>query len=205
MDALQLHVAGPVRFAAPTARRTMMNLMKTTAALALALGASTATLPAQAQVVDRPDRIGNALQYVVPAAAAGLSLYQRDTDGLKELAYSLALAQGTTEALKHIVNSPRPNGSGRGFPSGHASLVFASAGYVHQRYGIERALPFYGLAAVTAYSRVHTHHHFTKDVVGGAVVGVGSAFLLTHPLGPNTSALIEHDGEGTWVRFATTW
>ncbi|MDB5944147.1 MAG: Phosphoesterase, PA-phosphatase related protein [Ramlibacter sp.] len=170
------------------------------------LGLCTAAIsPAQAQVVARPDRIGDALQYVVPAAAAGLSLYQRDTEGLKELTYSLALSQGTTEALKHIVNSPRPTGSGRGFPSGHVSAVFASAGYVHQRYGVEQALPFYGLATITAYSRVHTHHHFTKDVLGGAVVGVGSALLLTHPLGPNTSASVEHDADGTWVRFVSTW
>jgi membrane-associated phospholipid phosphatase len=107
--------------------------------------------------------------------------------------------------LKHIVNSPRPTGSGYGFPSGHSSAVFASAGYVHQRYGMERALPFYGLATITAYSRVHTHHHFAKDVLGGAVVGVGSAFLLAHPLGPNTSASVEHDAGGSWVRFASTW
>jgi membrane-associated phospholipid phosphatase len=182
-----------------------MNLITTSAALLLALCTATAAPPAQAQAVARPDRLGDALQYIVPAAAAGLSLYQRDTEGLEELGYSLALAQGTTEALKHLVNSPRPTGSGRGFPSGHVSLVFASAGYVHQRYGLERAAPFYALATLTAYSRVHTHHHFTKDVVGGALVGVGSAFLLTHPLGPNTSASVQHDVDGTWIRFGKTW
>jgi membrane-associated phospholipid phosphatase len=164
-----------------------------------------AAAPASAQVTARPDRLSDALQYVVPAGAAALSLYERDGEGLKEFGYSLAVAQGTTEVLKHAVRSRRPDGTGLGFPSGHTSLVFASAGYVHERYGMERALPFYGLATLTAYSRVHTHHHFTKDVVGGAVVGVGSAFFLTHPLGPNTSASVEHGAEGTWVRFASVW
>lgn len=180
-----------------------MKMMTMWAVLGLCTAA--AIQPAHAQVVARPDHIGGVLRYVVPAAAAGLSLYEHDTDGLKELAYSLVVSQGTTQVLKHIVNSPRPTGLGYGFPSGHASLVFASAGYVHQRFGIERALPFYGLATITAYSRVHKNHHFAKDVVGGAVVGVGSAFLLTHPLGPNTAALVERDAGGTWVRFASTW
>jgi membrane-associated phospholipid phosphatase len=182
-----------------------MKLTTMAATVAVALCTSALSPPSLAQVVARPDRLGDALQYVVPAAAAGLSLYQHDTDGLKELAYSLALSQGTTEALKRIVDSPRPTGSGRGFPSGHTSAVFASAAYVHERYGIQEALPFYALATLTAYSRVHTHHHFTKDVVGGAVVGVGSSFLLTHPLGPRSSASVGYGSDGVWARVASTW
>jgi membrane-associated phospholipid phosphatase len=164
-----------------------------------------AALPAQAQVHARPDRIGDALQYLVPAGAAGLALYECDTEGLKELAYSLALSQGSTEVLKRVVDSKRPDGTGRGFPSGHTSAVFASAAFVHERYGVEMALPYYALATLTAYSRVHTHHHFTKDVVGGAAVGVGSSFLLTHPFGPRTSASVSYASDGVWARFASAW
>jgi membrane-associated phospholipid phosphatase len=174
--------------------------------LHLAAAAScVATLPTHAQVHARPDRVGDALQYIVPAGAAALGLYERDPEGLKELAYSLALSQGTTEVLKRTIRSRRPDGTGYGFPSGHTSVVFASAGFVHERYGVQMALPYYALATLTAYSRVHTHHHFTKDVVGGAVVGVGSSFLLTHPLGPRSSASVGYGSDGVWARVASTW
>ena len=180
-----------------------MNLHKNFTLPVLLLWA--AALPVHAQVHARPDHIGDTLQYLVPAGAAGLALYEHDTEGLKELAYSLALSQGTTEVLKRAVDSPRPDGTGRGFPSGHTSAVFASAAFVHERYGVQMALPYYALATLTAYSRVHTHHHFTKDVVGGAAVGVGSSFLLTHPFGPRTSASVGYGSDGVWARFASSW
>ena len=137
-------------------------------------------LDAGAQVVPTPDRFGDAMQYLLPAAAIGLTLHQGDREGLEQFAYSAVLSQGSTVALGAIVNSPRPDGGSRGFPSGHTSIAFVSAAYVHQRYGLWPAIPMYGLATLTGYSRVRTHHHFTKDVIGGAAVGIGSAFLLTH-------------------------
>ena len=117
-----------------------MNLHKNFTLPGLLLCA--AALPAQAQVHARNDRIGDVLQYLVPAGAAGLSLYEHDTEGVKELAYSLALSQGTTEVLKRAFDSKRPDGTGRGFPSGHTSAVFASAAFVHERYGMQMALPY---------------------------------------------------------------
>src|SRR3954452_8376600 len=119
-------------------------------------------LPAHAQVHAEPDRLGDMLRIAVPLGAAGLSLVHQDTQGLGQLGVTLLLSQGTTEALKHIIDRPRPDRTGYGFPSGHTSVVFASAGYVRQRYGWQESVPFYSLAAVTAWSRVHTHHHFTK-------------------------------------------
>src|SRR4051812_44868011 len=113
---------------------TAAALKKAGACTAVSLALIGTTGAARAQVQARPDRLGDTLQYVVPAAAAGLALYEHDVTGLKELGYSLALSQGTTEVLKHVVRSRRPDGTGLGFPSGHTSVVFASAGFVHQRY-----------------------------------------------------------------------
>lgn len=143
-----------------------------------------------AQVVARSDRFGDAMQLLLPAAAAALTLERGDAEGVKELALSGALAVGTTEVLKRAVNSPRPDGSKGGFPSAHASIAFVSAAYVHQRYGAQWALPMYGLATLAGYSRVRTHNHYAKDVVGGALIGIGSAFLLTHPLSGRTRATL---------------
>ena len=158
-----------------------------------------------AQVSSTSDRFGDAMQFILPAAAIGLTLHENDTEGLKQFAYSAALSQGTTEILKYSINSVRPDGSSRGFPSGHTSIAFASAGFVHQRYGIASAVPFYGLAALAGYSRIRTHHHFTKDVFGGAIVGTGSAFLFTSPIGSHSASMMSYDGERIALSYFHSW
>jgi undecaprenyl-diphosphatase len=58
----------------------------------------------------------------------------------------------------------------RSFPSGHtaAAVAFASAaGQVLPAAGI----PLHCLAAVVAYSRVHTGVHYPADVIAGALIG----------------------------------
>jgi membrane-associated phospholipid phosphatase len=176
-----------------------------TLAIGFALAVGGLAPPLQAQVVATRDRVGDTLQYVVPALAAAYVLRDRDTEGLKELAYTLGVSQGTTEVLKHVVNAKRPDGTELGFPSGHAAIVFASAGFVQRRYGTLEAIPLYALATWTAYSRVHTHHHFTRDVIGGAVIGTGSAFLMTHRLERAGGASLWFGPEGVGVSYARTW
>ncbi len=67
------------------------------------------------------------------------------------------------------------------FPSGHTATAFAFAtgvGRVHP----QAAIPLRGLAALVAYSRVHTGVHYPGDVVAGALVGTALAQLTTHML-----------------------
>jgi undecaprenyl-diphosphatase len=71
--------------------------------------------------------------------------------------------------------------SSTSFPSGHSATAFAfvtAVGHVHPR----AALPLRGLAALVAYSRVHTGVHFPGDVVAGALCGSALAELTTHAL-----------------------
>jgi hypothetical protein len=178
--------------------------MRSFAASAM-LAACLACGAARAQVVVTPDPVGDALRYAVPLGAAALTLYHHDTDGLEQLGLTLLVSQGTTEVLKRVVNSPRPDGTGYGFPSGHTSAVFASAGFVHRRYGMQEAWPFYVLATVTAYERVHHGHHFTRDVIGGAVMGMGSAYFLTTRLPDGGVIGVSWRGGGPWVAYARTW
>lgn len=180
--------------------------------MAITLGRSLAasalislSINASGQVLSRPDRFGDAMQFLLPAAAAALSLRNDDMDGLKQFGLSVLVSQGTTEVLKQAVNSRRPDGTGKGFPSGHTSIAFVSAAYVDQRYGHEWGLPMYGLATLAAYSRVATHHHFAKDVVGGAAVGVASAYLFTHPISEHSRAMIGIGEVGLRVGFRTEW
>lgn len=67
------------------------------------------------------------------------------------------------------------------FPSGHAATSFAFAigvGHVLPR----EALPLRALAALVAYSRVHTGVHYAGDVVAGSLAGSALAQATTHVL-----------------------
>jgi membrane-associated phospholipid phosphatase len=67
------------------------------------------------------------------------------------------------------------------FPSGHAATAFAFATAVGHTLPTT-AIPLRGLAAIVAYSRVHTGVHYPGDVVAGALAGTMLAQLTTRGL-----------------------
>jgi membrane-associated phospholipid phosphatase len=74
-----------------------------------------------------------------------------------------------------------PMPSSTAFPSGHSAAAFAFA------TGVGRVLPMAGfplrgLAALVAYSRVHTGVHYPGDVVAGALLGSALAQATTYAL-----------------------
>jgi len=159
-----------------------------------------------AQVVARQDRFGDVVGYVLlPATAVALTLQKDDMEGLWQLGYAAVLTMASTEVLKRAVNTKRPDGSDQGFPSGHASIAFASAAYVNARYGLAPSIPMYALAALTGYSRVRTHQHFTKDVVGGAAVGILSAHITTHPFTPSSRVSLSYSHDSVAVTYSSSF
>ena len=67
------------------------------------------------------------------------------------------------------------------FPSGHAAAAFAFAtGVAH--VSPAAAAPLRGLAALVAYSRIHTGVHYPGDVVAGALLGTALAEATAHAL-----------------------
>jgi undecaprenyl-diphosphatase len=76
--------------------------------------------------------------------------------------------------------------SSTSFPSGHSAAAFAFATGVGQALPAA-AIPLRGLAALVAYSRVHTGVHYPGDVVAGALIGTVVAQLTSHAVDRRTT------------------
>jgi undecaprenyl-diphosphatase len=119
--------------------------------------------------------------------------------GRRAAAHGLA-SVAVTSSVVNLVAKPlggrrRPDRAGEGvpvarhvpmpastsFPSGHAAAAFAFAtGVGHVLPPV--AIPLHALAALVAYSRVHTGVHYPADVAAGALIGTALAQVTTHTL-----------------------
>ncbi|OJU59000.1 MAG: hypothetical protein BGO08_04765 [Altererythrobacter sp. 66-12] len=151
--------------------------------LIIAAFTGVAWLPAPAAAkADDWDTAGTAVEWSLVGLALGKSVADEDWNGAAHLGLSVGAATGTTQILKRAFPETRPDGSDRrSLPSGHASTAFAAAGYLHQRYGWQWGLPATVAAGFVGFSRVEARKHHWYDVVAGAAIGEGSAFLLTSP------------------------
>ena len=134
------------------------------------------TLNLQADAIETT---GDVLRILIPSIAYGATYYYDDKEGRVQFYKSFATNLAVTYALKYATDKKRPNGDDYSFPSGHASVTFASSTFIHKRYGFNYALPAYLASAFTGYSRVESDNHYTIDVLAGAVVGVLSSYFFT--------------------------
>lgn len=94
-----------------------------------------------------------------------------------------------TLALKRAIKRDRPfetypdidqasSSLGESFPSGHTSLAFATATSLSLAYPKWYVIaPSFVWASTVGYSRMHLGVHYPSDVVAGAIIGSGSAYL----------------------------
>lgn len=128
------------------------------------------------------DTAADVLRLALPAAAWGLSQTEQTDAGAWMFYKSFATTIVSTQLLKSTISAPRPDGSDdKGFPSGHASMAFQGAAFMQRRYGWAYGAPAYALATYVGYSRVDNRHHYSKDVLAGAVLGIVSSYLFTDP------------------------
>lgn len=119
-------------------------------------------------------------------------MINKDNSLKKNALYSIesfALTQALTFGLKEIINKPRPfeadptiiplrNAKNGSFPSGHTSECFANATsltLITKKWYV--AVPAYTWAALVGKSRMYLGVHYPADVLGGALLGTGSAYL----------------------------
>jgi len=128
---------------------------------------------------------GDVLQIALPLSAGLATIFQKDYQGTKQLAFSYATTMALTYTLKYTTKRQRPEGRTTfdSFPSGHTSSAFAGASFIQRRYGWKYGKYAYILAALTGVSRMEgpDGYHDIWDVLGGAAVGIGSTYIFTKP------------------------
>ena len=140
--------------------------------------------------------ISNTTTYVSLSAIAGVAttgLIKNDKQLLRDALY-LGVNLGTnalfTYSLKNSFKRPQPgitypaqitmyeDVSSLSFPSGHTSEAFSTATALSLKYPEWYIIaPAYLWAGSVGYSRMNLGVHYPSDVLAGALLGTGTAFL----------------------------
>jgi membrane-associated phospholipid phosphatase len=130
----------------------------------------------------------------IPVAVGTAGLIRKDDKLFRNACVTLAgvaINSGITEALKYTVKRDRPfktypditkksAGGSPSFPSGHTSGAFALATSFSLSYPKWYIIvPSYAWAGTVGFSRMDLGVHYPSDVLAGAFIGAGSAWL-TH-------------------------
>jgi membrane-associated phospholipid phosphatase len=139
----------------------------------------------KAEALDTDVFAGDLLTAIVPLTGLAVAYFTDDTEGMKQWWRNTLENQVVTTALRGGFNETglgeRPDGKEYGFPSGHVSTVTSGAAFLDRRYGWKWGLPAYLASAYVAYVRVDNNYHYWRDVIAGAAVAYGVAWLTVTP------------------------
>jgi membrane-associated phospholipid phosphatase len=131
----------------------------------------------------------------IPVVAGSAGLIKNDDRIFRNACVTLAavaINSGITEALRYTINRDRPfktypditkksDGGSPSFPSGHTSGAFAVATSMSLSYPKWYIIvPSYAWAGTVGFSRMDLGVHYPSDVLAGAIVGAGSAWLTCY-------------------------
>ncbi|HEX7493772.1 MAG TPA: phosphatase PAP2 family protein [Bacteroidales bacterium] len=139
--------------------------------------------------------VSNTNAYLViglPSAIGTIGLIKHDDKLIRNACVAIAaiaVNAGITEAMKYSINRARPFNTyidivkkspagSPSFPSGHTSSAFATATTLSLMYPKWYVIvPSICWAGTVGYSRMDLGVHYPSDVLAGALVGAGSAWL----------------------------
>ena len=143
--------------------------------------------------------VSDANIYVItgtPVTLAIVGLASQDNELLRNaavMAAGTAVSYGIALGLKYTVKRDRPfitypedfadktghdYSDSYSFPSGHSTTAFATATALTLEYPKWYVIvPSYAYAGTVAYSRMHLGVHYPSDVLTGALIGSGCAWL----------------------------
>jgi membrane-associated phospholipid phosphatase len=114
------------------------------------------------------------------------------------------VSQALTYGIKVAVRRDRPTGECCAFPSGHASLTFASAAVLERHFGYRASWPMFVIAGYVAASRLTDNRHFASDVLFGSALGMATGWTVVGRHGRETFSVYPVPVKGG-IALAGTW
>ena len=96
------------------------------------------------------------------------------------------LTQAFTYGIKVTARRDRPTGECCAFPSGHASMTFATASVIERHFGYRGSWPMFLIAGYVSASRLTDNRHYLSDVLFGSALGIASGWTVVGRHGRDT-------------------